>query len=488
MEQSMMSGAETRTGLYIAGEARQTDDVFPVFDPADPENVVGYAAAATAEEAQAAVRAANDAFAAWEELGPHRRAELIVAALDGLKETGDERVELLSRENGKVRMECEVEMQATAGRFRLAADLADEATTVRTLDGPPARTTVARLPLGVVSIIVPFNWPLAILAASLPYALVAGNTAVVKAPPTTPLSFVRTVEQIAAALPAGVLNVVSGRDEVLGPVLIQDPLVKKVNFTGSVRGGRAIMRMAADNLTRVTLELGGNDPALVLADAELDADAIHRLAVGAFLTTGQVCMAMKRLYVHRSRYDGVVEGLTHELEATRLGPGLDPQATMGPLNTGRQRDFVSGLVEEARSQGAEVREAGTPVEGADLGRGHFLHPALVLDPPSDAGIVTEEQFGPALPIIPFDDEEEAVRQANDTWAGLCSSVWSADPEHAAAVAARLRSGTTFVNAHNAPWLDNRAPFGGFNQSGYGREMGPEGIWAFMDTHSTSFSV
>ena len=488
MERSMIDRAETRTGLYIAGDARQTDDVFPVFDPADPETVVGYAAAATTEQAQAAVRAAHDAFPAWDELGPHRRGELVVAALDRLPEDHDARVELLSRENGKVRMECEIEMEAMAGRFRLAADLADEVTAVRSLDGPPLRTTIARLPLGVVSIIVPFNWPLAILGASLPYALVAGNTAVVKAPPTTPLSFVRTLERIAAALPAGVLNVLSGRDEVLGPVLIQEPLVKKVNFTGSVRGGKAIMRMAADNLTRVTLELGGNDPALVLADAEVDPDAIHRLAVGAFLTTGQVCMAMKRLYVHRSHYDDVVEGLTHEIEATRLGPGLDPHTTMGPLNTGRGRDFVARLLEEARSQGAEVREAGEAVEGADLGRGHFLHPALVLDPASDAGIVTEEQFGPALPIIPFDDEEEAIRLANDTWGGLCSSVWSSDLEHAQTVAARLRSGTTFVNAHNAPWLDDRAPFGGFNQSGYGREMGPEGIWAFMDTHSTSVSV
>jgi acyl-CoA reductase-like NAD-dependent aldehyde dehydrogenase len=488
MEQSMIDRAETRTGLYIAGDSRQTDDVFPVFDPSDGESVVGYAAAATTEQAQAAVRAAHDAFPAWEALGPHRRAELVVAALDSLQEDHEARVELLSRENGKVRMECHIDMEAMAGRFRLAAGLADEATSVRTLDAPPLRTTTMRLPLGVVSIIVPFNWPLAIAGAALPYALVAGNTTVVKAPPTTPLSFALTLERIAAALPAGVLNVVSGRDEVLGPVLVQDPLVKKVNFTGSVRGGKAIMAMAADSLTRVTLELGGNDPALVLDDAELDADAIHRLAVGAFLTTGQVCMAMKRLYVHSSHYDDVVEGLTQELAATRLGPGLDPQTTMGPLHTRRQRDFVAGLVDEARSQGAEVREAGDAVEGADLARGHFLHPALVLDPRPDAGIVTEEQFGPALPIIPYDDEEEAIRLANDTWAGLCSSVWSSDPEHAGAVAARLRSGTTFVNAHNAPWLDNRAPFGGFNQSGFGREMGPEGIWAFMDTHSTSFSV
>jgi acyl-CoA reductase-like NAD-dependent aldehyde dehydrogenase len=485
MEQSTQDRAETRTGLFIGGEARQTDDVFPVYDPADPDTVVGHAAAATPEEAQEAVRAAHDAFPAWAELGARRRAELVVAALDTLTEDHDARVELLSRENGKVRPESDIDLHAMAGRFRLAADLADEVDAVRTLEGPPFRTTVARLPLGVVSMIVPFNWPLAILGASLPQALVAGNTTVVKAPPTTPLAFVRTLELVAGALPPGVLNVVSGHDEVLGPVLVQDPLVKKVAFTGSVRAGRVIMGMAAASLTRVQLELGGNDPALVLADAELDGDAIHRLGIGAFLTTGQVCMAMKRVYVHRSRYAEVVEGLSEELEATRLGPGLDPDSTMGPMHTARQRDFVAGLVEEARGQGAEVREFG---EGAEQKRGHFLRPALVLEPRADARLVTEEQFGPALPIISFDDEEDAIRQANDTWSGLCSSVWSSDSEHAERVAAHLRTGTTFVNAHNAPWLDERAPFGGFNQSGMGREMGVEGILAFTDTHSTSVTV
>ena len=483
MEQSTEQRAETRTGLFIAGEPRRTDEVFPVHDPADPEAVVGYAAAATTEQAQDAVRAAHDAFPAWAELGARRRAELVVAALDGLPEDHDARVELLSRENGKVRGEADIDLHVMAGRFQLAAELADDVDAVRTLEGPPLRTTIARLPLGVVSIIVPFNWPLAILGASLPQALVAGNTTVVKAPPTTPLAFVQTLERIAAALPAGVLNVVSGRDEVLGPVLIQDPLVKKVAFTGSPRAGKVIMGMAAESLTRVQLELGGNDPALVLADAELDSDAIHRLGIGAFLTTGQVCMAMKRLYVHRSRYDEVVEGLSQELAATRLGSGLDAETTMGPMHTAGQRDFVAELVEEARGQGAEVREFG---EGSD--RGQFLKPSLVLDPRPESRIVTEEQFGPSLPIIPFDDEQDAIRQANDTWSGLCSSVWSADPEHADAVAARLRTGTTFVNAHNAPWLDDRAPFGGFNQSGMGREMGVEGVLAFTDTHSTSATV
>ena len=483
VEQSTQDRAETRTGLFIGGEARQTDDVFAVHDPAAPETVVGHAAAATTEQAREAVRAAHDAFPAWTELGARRRAELVVAALEGLAEDHNARVELLSRENGKVRGESDIDLHVMEGRFRLAAELADEVDAVRTLEGPPLRTTVARLPLGVVSIIVPFNWPLAILGASLPQALVAGNTTVVKAPPTTPLAFVRTLERIAAALPAGVLNVLSGRDEVLGPVLIQDPLVKKVAFTGSPRAGKVIMGMAAESLTRVQLELGGNDPALVLADAELDAGAIHRLGIGAFLTTGQVCMAMKRLYVHSSRYDEVVEGLSGELAATRLGPGLDPETTMGPLHTARQRDFVAELVEEARAEGAEVREFGEGAEG-----GQFLKPSLVLKPRPEARVVTEEQFGPTLPIIAFDDEQDAIRQANDTWSGLCSSVWSADAEHADAVAARLRTGTTFVNAHNAPWLDDRAPFGGFNQSGMGREMGVEGVLAFTDTHSTSATV
>ena len=302
--------------------------------------MVGYAGAASEEQARAAVAAAHDAFPAWAALDAHDRAARVKASLGALAADNDERVELLSRENGKVRSECEIEMHVIEARFELAAGLADVVAGVRELPAPPYRTQVMHLPLGVVSLIVPFNWPLAILAASLPQALVAGNTVVVKAPPTTPLSFVRTVELIAAELPPGVLNVVSGHDAVLGPVLIQDPRVRKVGFTGSVGAGKRIMAMCADNLTRVLLELGGNDPALVLEDAVIDEGAIGKLYVGAFLTTGQVCMAMKRLYVHRSHYDAVVEGLSGAVGAQKIGPGLHADATMGPLNSAQQRDYV----------------------------------------------------------------------------------------------------------------------------------------------------
>jgi acyl-CoA reductase-like NAD-dependent aldehyde dehydrogenase len=255
-----LSGSEIRTGLYIAGEHQDAAETLAVHDPADPQSIVGHAAAASEAQARAAVAAAEHAFPGWAALGAQERADQVRASLGALAADHDERVALLSRENGKVRSECEIEMHVLEARFNLAADLADVVGAVRELPAPPFRTQISHLPLGVVSLIVPFNWPLAILAASLPQALVAGNTVVVKAPPTTPLSFVRTVEHIATQLPPGVLNVVSGTDAVLGPVLIQDPRVRKVGFTGSVGAGKRIMAMASDNLTRVTLELGGNDP------------------------------------------------------------------------------------------------------------------------------------------------------------------------------------------------------------------------------------
>jgi acyl-CoA reductase-like NAD-dependent aldehyde dehydrogenase len=246
------------------------------------------------------------------------------------------------------------------------------------------------------------------------------------------------------------------------------------------------MAMAAGSLTRVALELGGNDPAILLPDVELDADALQRLYGGIYDSTGQICMAAKRLYVHRSRYEELVEGLSGVLAGVRLGHGLDEGVTMGPLHSPRQKEYVEELLAQAREAGAEVREFGEAAAGAELSRGNFLRPSLVLDPPDDARVVTEEQFGPTVPILPYDDEDDAVARANDTWSGLCSSVWTADPERAAAVGARLRTGYTFVNAHGAAHLDERAPFGGFSQSGMGREMGIEGIREFMDTHSVGF--
>jgi acyl-CoA reductase-like NAD-dependent aldehyde dehydrogenase len=236
----------------------------------------------------------------------------------------------------------------------------------------------------------------------------------------------------------------------------------------------------------VALELGGNDAAILLEDAQIDDEAIRRLVVASYLTSGQVCMGLKRLYVHRSRYDEVVEGLSRDLSAYVVGHGLNPDVTMGALNNADQRDFVVELRDEAAAVGHEVRELGTILDEAHSASGYFLKPALVLDPRPDLRVVTEEQFGPVLPIMPFDDLEDAVAAVNDDWSGLCSSVWSADEDRALAVARRLRTGTTWINNHNAVAEDDRVPFGGFRLSGVGRELGVEGLLEFVEPHSITY--
>jgi acyl-CoA reductase-like NAD-dependent aldehyde dehydrogenase len=471
---------EISTPLLIDGQERAASATFPVYDPAANGTVIGHAAAASADDALDAVAAANQAWPAWAALSAAERTAICLKALEGLDEDAGERAEILSRENGKVRFEAAIDLMVFAGRFHQAAQYAPELDQAEHIAGPPFDTTITKLPAGVVTIIYPFNWPLAILAASLPAALMAGNAVIVKPPPTTPLSSVRTLQHLMPKLPPGVLNVVTGADEVVGPIVVGDPRVRHVCFTGSVGGGRRIMSMAAPNLTNVTLELGGNDPAIVLDDATLDEAAFAKMSGATFMTTGQVCMALKRLYVPRGRYDEVVDGLRATLENAVVGPGLDPATTFGPLNTARQRDYVAGLTEQAEAAGAEVLTFGE--YAVDAASGNYLLPSLVLNPAADLGIVAEEQFGPALPVIPYDTEEEAVALANSTWSGLCSSVWSADTEHGMKIARQLRTGVTFFNNHNATAVDERAPFGGFNQSGIGRELGREGMRDFTETH------
>ena len=477
------------TALYIGGQERQTAEKMAIVDPAKPGVVVGHAASATTKDVADAVAAAKAAFPAWSALSPQQRAQQMLAAIEGVPDSpnpfASQDGAILSQENGKIRLEGWVDALVLQLRWKLAlseADHVNSATVLKPVPGAiPVETTVSYQPLGVVSIIVPFNWPIAILGASLPHALLAGNTVIVKPPLTAPLATARVVQRIAEKLPPGVLNVVTGPDANM-KALVQNPDVAKVCFTGSVNGGKKIMELASQSLTRVTLELGGNDAAIVLQDAVLDDTHLDRLFAAIYDTTGQICMNAKRLFVHESRLDEVVKGLSARLGKVKLGYGLDQDTTMGPLHSPNQKKFVEDLIREAKDAGAKVLEFGE-LPGGDLKGGNFVRPAIVVNPDLKLRIVTEEQFGPVIPIIPFKAEEEAIRLANDSWAGLAGSVWTADPKTANRVGGQLACGYVWVNDHGATRLDLRAPFGGMKQSGIGREQGIEGIRDFQDTRS-----
>lgn len=473
-----------RTGLFIGGVQRETVDVLEVADPAKAGAVVGYAASATTADVADAVAAAKGAFPAWSAMSAVERAAIMAEAIAGIADERDADAAVLSRENGKVRFEGWIDSLVFEIRWNLALMLAGEVDTGKTLPvvpGIPVSTEVRYQALGVVSVIVPFNWPIAILGAALPHALLAGNTAIVKPPPSAPLATTRVVQRIAEKLPAGVLNIVTGSDQNMAG-LIDSPDIAKVCFTGSVNGGKRIMEMASRSLTRLTLELGGNDAAIFLEDAILDDTHLDRLYAAIFDTTGQICMNAKRVYVHSSRLDELVQGLTSRLEKVQLGYGLDADTTMGPLHSPVQKAFVDELIQDAKDSGAEVREFGQLPTG-DLAGGNFVRPALVINPDPMLRVVTLEQFGPVIPIIPFTTEADAVASANDTWAGLGGSVWTASPESASRVGSQLACGYVWVNDHGATRLDLRAPFGGMKQSGFGREQGIEGIRAFQDTRA-----
>ena len=479
-----------RTTLFIDGEERQPagKEYYQLHNPARPDEVVGEAASGTPEDVDAACRAAHEAFPAWAALSYAERADYLTKIAKHL--TADEadlnfRIKLFTSEHGKILKESTIEMTRLGDRFIYCAAMAERLAADEELKGPPFDTIITRQPRGVAALIVPWNWPLSILGAKLPQALVAGNTCVVKPSHNSAMAPTLTIKKIAEMLPPGVLNVITGSASRIGDPLLSHPLVKKINFTGSTSVGRHVMQVAADNLTPVTLELGGNDAGLFLEDVALDDGVFMRIYLAAFMTSGQICMALKRLYVHRSRYDELCAGLISVASRQVIGDPLLPETNMGPVNNKNQHAVITGMLNQAREQGADVQEYGQ-VPDEDLYKaGYFQKPAMVFDPDSALDIVREEQFGPALPIIPFDTEDEAIGLANDSQYGLCSSVWTENKDTALRVARQLEAGYTYLNGHGPLAQDNRGPFGGFKESGIGRNLGFEGILEFQEYHSIS---
>jgi len=327
----------------------------------------------------------------------------------------------------------------------------------------------------VVAGITPWNYPLVLAFWKIAPALLAGNTIVVKPSPFTPLTTLRLGELLRDVVPPGVLNIVSGSDQ-LGAWMTTHPVPRKISFTGSIETGKKVALAAAADLKRVTLELGGNDPAIVLDDAE-PAVVARGIFAGAFQNNGQVCSAVKRVYVPERLYGEVVAALVEEARAAKVGEGTEPGVTLGPINNKPQLDRVAELVADALSHGAKAATGGAPLDGP----GYFFQPTILTDLMDGTRIVDEEQFGPALPVVAYRDLDDAVERANATHFGLSGSVWGADADRATEVAGRLECGTAWVNTHLA--LAPQQPFGGFKWSGIGVENGPWGLAEFSEVQA-----
>lgn len=476
MLDALMDAPMTIGGRQVGGSA-----FVDVPNPARLDEVVGRFPQGTAADADAAIAAAADAYLSWSRTSLDERARCLSAAGDALQRRAGEWQELFTRENGKILLETgwDIQLGGTVLEYYGAHPefLDDQVST-------DSRGTlrVRKAPLGVCGAIVPWNWPIVLACTKIGPALLAGNTLVIKGPDHAPMTLLLTLAAIAEHFPPGVLNVISGRGPELGQALVADERVRKVTLTGGIVAGRAVAAGAAAGPKPVTLELGGNDAAILLPDVELDQSLAGNLALGAFSTSGQICFAIKRLFVHRSQYGELVDLLRAELDELVVGDGTDPTVRMGPLINARQREFIDGLIRGSREAGLDIIESGRFQDGLDPANGHFVRPHLVLDPADDADVVAMEQFGPVLPVLVYDDVDEALARANDSQFGLCGSLWTSDVERAFTLAERLESGTTFINSHTVFSIDLDAPIGGVKQSGYGRELSGEAVLDYTQSH------
>ncbi|RCV48996.1 aldehyde dehydrogenase [Marinitenerispora sediminis] len=445
-------------GRAVGGAART-----PVEDPAVAQ-VFAYAPACSAGQLDEAVDAAAGAAAAWAALPLPRRRELLRQCGKALAVRAEEVAELVTREQGKPLRAALAEVRLSADWFTRTADLViapEEPVADRA-----ARVTVERVPHGVVAAIAPSNFPIILAVCKVAPALLAGNTVVLTPSPATPLSTLLMGEILRDGLPPGVLNVISG-GTAISRALTEHPAVRLISFTGSVETGRAIARQAAPRFVRTVLELGGNDPAIVLPDVDLDRVA-SELFDRSMRNSGQFCAAVKRVYVPERLRADLVERLRALAGAARVGDGLDPATDLGPLVSRRQLERVAGLVADAVAAGGRAVAGGAPLDRP----GHFFPPTVVTDLPAGTALELEEQFGPVIPVIGYSTINEAVARANATRFGLGGSVWGPQ-EPAREVAARLDCGTTWINTHGE--LRHDVPFGGTRDSGLGVEYGYWGL-------------
>lgn len=452
--------------LLIGGQLVAGDTTMDVINPAT-EEVLAVCPRGSERQMNAAVAAAKAAFKGWAKTPIDDRRACVSKLADAIEARTTELARLLTQEQGKPLSESTAEITYTAAFLRYLASLDLHGRMIE--DNETRRVELRRKPLGVVGCIIPWNFPVLIVAFKAPVALIAGNTLVIKPAPTTPLTTLRIGELCAEIFPAGVVNIVTDQND-LGGVLTGHADIAKISFTGSTETGKKVMASAASTIKRITLELGGNDAAIVMPDADPVAVA-PGIFGAATMNAGQVCLAIKRVYAHESHYDALCAELAKLADAAIVDDGLMQGAQIGPLQNKMQYEKVKCFLEDARAHGNII--AGGQVEDRP---GYFIRPTIVRDIEDGTRIVDEEQFGPILPIIKYSDPEAALAKANASPWGLGGSVWGQDREKAYALACEMDSGTVWINKH----LDfgPNIPFGGAKQSGIGVEFAEEGLHEF----------
>jgi len=460
--------------MLIGGKAVSGAEQLQVLNPAT-EQVIASVPDASEADLDAAVAAARAAQPAWAAKTMDERRAVLNAMGDAILANVDELKRLLTSEQGKPHHEAEGEVIGAGYWLKGAASLDLPREVVE--DSAERRVETRRVPLGVVGAIAPWNFPLILAMFKIGPGLLTGNTMVLKPSPFTPLTTLRFAELVRDIVPAGVLNVITGGDR-LGPWLTAHPGFDKISFTGSTATGRRVMASAAPTLKRITLELGGNDPAIVMPDVDV-AEIAPKLFWAAFNNNGQICIATKRMYIHKDIYEPLRDAIVAYAKTVKIGDGSEQGTQIGPINNRAQYERVKGLIADSHAQGHDILLGGGDIEGP----GYFIPVTIIDNPPESSRIVQEEQFGPVLPLLKFDDVEEVLARANASDYGLGGSVWSADTDRALAIAERVASGTVWVNETQA--LSPLAAFGGRRQSGIGVEGGREGLMEYTATQTIS---
>lgn len=478
----MISTYPEISGKYLMnGKWIETNEKIEVINPANTEEVVGEVANCSEEIVTEVIEAAAEAYKDWSRSDIHDRSKRMKKAADQLEKVIEQFITLFVRENGKTLVGAKIDLIRCVDVMRESSNELLNWWQPEKIAGEKQKVQIRRRSRGVTAIITPWNSPMILTFKRVIPAILTGNTVVVKPATNCPMTVTSCLKIIAEHFPPGVLNIVTGSGRVIGDTICAHPKVRTIAFVGSTDTGKVIMEKAASNLQKVYMELGGNDPAIVLKDANLDDEAINRLKMGVLRAAGQVCSAIKRVYVHESRYDEVVEKLKKGFERMVVGDGIQPDVTMGPINNKAQFDYLNELLERTKQSGADVFTAGIQLNPEDWEKGYFMLPSIVTGVDQHSEIVQAEQFGPIIPILPFSTIDEVIELANDSEFGLRASVWTEDEEEAISMADRLEAGAVFHNNHTV-FKDVALDFPGLKESGVSKETRHGSLELFADSY------